>query len=225
MRTTLSFEYGHRDSLPEGHRDEVRTCDVLVEHFVEELTDPGDRVLDIFAGYGTTLLAAERLGRTPYGIEFEDDRTAYVRDRLADDNAENVRHGDVLEMEAAWFTACDLCFTSPPFMAESHTENPFENYAGESSYPNYLDDVERAFRNLDRVLAPDGHVVVDVSNLKNEGEVTTLAWDVAERIREVFQFEGETVVCWTDDEAHTRDGDFGYGYDHSYALHFTKRSD
>lgn len=220
MQTYLSLDYGHRETLPEGHPDQLRTCDALVERFVEEYTEPGDRVLDVFAGYGTTLAAADRLGRVPYGVEFEADRTEYVRSRL--DGAGEVRHGDALNLEGSWFPPCDLCFTSPPFMAEGMTENPFENYAGASTYDDYLDDVEAAFENVGSVLAPGGRVVVDASNMKHAGHVTTLAWDLGRRIRRVFDFEGEVVATWTAEEPHDRDGAFGYGYDHSYCLVFSK---
>lgn len=220
MQTYLSLDYGHRETLPEGHPDQLRTCDALVERFVEEYTDPGDRVLDVFAGYGTTLAAADRLGRVPYGVEFEADRTEYVRSRLG--GAGEVRHGDALNLEESWFPPCDLCFTSPPFMTERMTENPFENYAGASTYDDYLDDVEAAFENVGSVLAPGGRVVVDASNMKHAGHVTTLAWDLGRRIRRVFDFEGEVVVTWTAEEPHDRDGAFDYGYDHSYCLVFSK---
>lgn len=47
---------------PAGADDDV--------HFAEALdTAPGDRVLDPFAGYGTTLVVAERLRRRSVGIE------------------------------------------------------------------------------------------------------------------------------------------------------------
>ena len=44
-----------------------------VTEFVEELSEPGDVVLDPFAGFGTTLVVAERLGRRGLGIELMPD--------------------------------------------------------------------------------------------------------------------------------------------------------
>ncbi|WP_415378530.1 DNA methyltransferase [Halosimplex sp. TS25] len=219
MATYLSFEYAHTDDLPDDEDGEFRTPDALVEHFLREFTEEGDRVIDVFAGYGTTLKVAERLDRVPYGIEFDPDRAAHVKDQI--DDPDNVRQGDVLELDASWFPTCDYCFTSPPFMERTDDRNPFENYAGESTYEKYLDDIEAAFSRLDTVLAPGARVVVDVANMKYEGRVTTLAWDVAERVANVFHFDGEVVVTWEgrDDPG---DGQFGYGYDHSYCLVFAK---
>jgi len=98
--------------------------------------------------------------------------------------------------------------------------NPFENYAGESTYADYLDDVEQAFDRVQGVLAPGAAVVVDVVNMKHEDNVTTLAWDVADRVAESFRFDGEVVVTREGDGYPDRDGSYGYGFDHSYCLVF-----
>lgn len=224
MRTHLSFEYTHDGELPPGHTNEVRTPDALVERFLREYSAPGDRVLDVFAGYGTTLEVAERLGRIPYGIELEPDRVSYVRERLSD--PDRIRRGDVRSLDLSWIPACECCLTSPPFMERTDDRNPFENYAGESTYDEYLDDVETAFSRLDAVIDPGGHVIVDVANMKYEGRVTTLAWDVADRVSNTFHFDGEHVITWENpDETDDGTGAFGYGYDHSYCLVFRKATE
>lgn len=220
MRTYLSLPYEHDTDLPPGEDSEVRTPPALVERFLREFTDPGDRVVDVFAGFGTTLAVAEDLDRVPHGLEFEPDRVEYVRERL--DDASHVRQGSVLDLDQSWFPACECCFTSPPFMEREMTRNPFENYEGESTYGDYLDDIETAFGNLDSVLAPGATVVVDVCNMKYRDRVTPLAWDVADRVARVFDFDGEVVVAWEGEGDPGREGRYGYGYDHSYCLVFSK---
>lgn len=221
MDTYLSLEYAHREELPDGHTNEVRTPDALVARFLEEFTEPGDHVIDIFAGFGTTLAVAERLDRVPFGLEYEADRVAHIKDRIS--TPEHVRHGTVLELHPSWFPACECCFTSPPFMTRTMEQNPFENYSGRSTYDDYLDDIETAFTRLDAVLAPGGHVIADVVNVKDDGTVTPLAWDIADRVSNVFDFDGEIVVTWEgEDSPIDRKGRFGYGYDHTYCHVFTK---
>ncbi|MFB6221416.1 MAG: DNA methyltransferase [Halolamina sp.] len=223
MQTYLSLEYAHEETLPPGHANELRTPEALVEHFLDAHTDAGDRVFDPFAGYGTTLRVAERLDRVPYGVEYEPERVEYIREHLA--APDNVRQDDVLDLDLSWVPTCDYCFTSPPFMERTDHRNPFENYAGESSYDAYLDDIETAFSRVASVLAPGGTVVIDVANMKYENRVTTLAWDIADRAGTVLDFDGEVVVTWDDAEDNDRNGAFGYGYDHSYCLVFSKDGD
>jgi len=56
----------------------------LVEFFVKAYSDPGDCWLDPFLGSGTTMVAAEQLGRICYGIEIEPKYVAVILQRLAD---------------------------------------------------------------------------------------------------------------------------------------------
>ena len=54
----------------------------LYERIIEASSSPGDIVLDPFAGSGTTLVAAERLGRQWIGIDIWDGVHEMARDRL-----------------------------------------------------------------------------------------------------------------------------------------------
>ena len=49
-------------------------------------------------------------------------------------------------------------------------------------------------------------VVLEVANPQQQGQVTTLAWDIAHEGSQVLHFEGEVIVCWDK---------YGYGHDHS----------
>jgi DNA modification methylase len=43
----------------------------LVERAIDNSTEPGERVLDLFAGSGTTIIAAENTGRVAYAVEID----------------------------------------------------------------------------------------------------------------------------------------------------------
>lgn len=56
--------------------------EAILERILRVATNPGDAVLDPFAGSGTTLAVAARLGRRYVGIELSEQYTAGIRQRL-----------------------------------------------------------------------------------------------------------------------------------------------
>jgi len=221
MQTFLNLRYEQKTDIPAEGAD-VRTPEAYVRHFLGEFSEAGDTVLDPFAGFGTTLTVAEELGRVPYGIEYEADRAEIARDRI--EHPENLTRGNALELDPDEFPAFDCCLTSPPYMEQTMGVNPFRNYAedSESDYDTYLRDLTDLFDRLADLAAPGANVLLDVSNMKYEGNVTTLAWDVAGAVSESFHFEGEVVIGWEgEDQEHRDGGNYGYGYDHSYCLVFS----
>lgn len=55
----------------------------LLERIIRASSDPGDVVADFFCGSGTTLVAAQRLGRRWLGCDVSDEAVAMARDRLS----------------------------------------------------------------------------------------------------------------------------------------------
>lgn len=209
MRSYLSLEFKFLEELPAAFSyDDVRYPESLVEYFLEAYTQPGDRVLDPFAGYGTTLRVAERLGRIPFGVELDAAKVEYVRGKLS--HPEGLMQGDARNLASLALPRMDFSMTSPPYMNMGDREDPFTAYREKSKgYAAYLQDIRSIYGQLCRLMKPAGRVVIEIANLKLDGQVTTLAWDVAGEVSKVLHFEGEVVVCWDR---------YGYGYEHSYCL-------
>ena len=211
MRTTLRLKKQQHRKLPaEFQHQDLRYTEELVATFLRQYTRPGDTVFDPFAGYGTTLIAAEAMGRIAYGIEFDLQRAKYIRSLLQ--YPANLIHGDTRNLLSYRLPPIDFSITSPPYMAAHDAEDPFANYtqAG-AGYAAYLQQLEQIYANMRQLLAPGARAVLEVANLKDEHGLTTLAWDVARAVSNVLDFEGEVVVGWDRPE---------YGYDHSYCLVF-----
>lgn len=190
----------------------------LPTYCLQEYTKPGATILDPFAGFGTTLMAAEALGRIGYGIEFDVQRADTARQSLA--YPERMLHGDALHIEGIAIPQVDLVCTSPPYMTRNdHPQYPFAGYqVTGQGYDDYLRDIARIFAGVRTLMKPDALALVEVANIRKAGVLTPLAFDVARALSSVMTFVGETIICWLaeDPSAHA----YGFGMDHSYLLAF-----
>jgi DNA modification methylase len=196
VQTWLQFRRGNRTVLPSRFQHEdVRASENMLEHFIREYTTEGQIVFDPFAGFGTTLLVAEEMGRIGYGIEFSKPKADYVRGVIA--HPHRLIEGDSRKLLEYDLPNFDLCLTSPPYTNEMDSENPFVDYRQKGfDYPSYLMEMSNIFSQVAQKLNPSGHVVIEAANLKKQGHVTTLAWDIAHVIRKILHFEGETIIDW-----------------------------
>ena len=211
MKTWIQLENTNNSVLPEELQDDdVRYSESLVEYFLNEFTQEKDIVFDPFAGFGTTLLVAEAMGRVPHGIEYDEKRVAYITSKL--NQPERIIHGDSRQLLSYDLPAFNFSITSPPYMSKYDIENPFTAYTTKGDgYTRYLKDIQDIYKQISLIMAPDARVVIEAANIKKGDLVTTLAWDIGEAVSEVLHFEGEMVVNWDT---------YGAGYDHSYCLVF-----
>jgi len=184
--------------LPAGEDQQVHFPEALVEAVIDEYTTPGQAVLDPFAGYGTTLVTAARMGRRATGVELLPDRVALIRQRLAGAAGAEIVDGDARKLIGLVDGPFDLCLTSPPYMdATDHPENPLNAYETlDGDYTSYLDEIGDVFGQVAQLLRPGGHAVVNVANMRVDGRVTTLAWDVGRVIRAHLTLLQESFLCW-----------------------------
>ena len=80
---TFKERTGHPCQMPEP----------VLERIVRVSSRPGDLVLDPFAGSGTTLAAAKRLGRRWLGVELSEEYAERARRRLDEVEPEETRNG------------------------------------------------------------------------------------------------------------------------------------
>jgi DNA modification methylase len=179
---------------PAGTTDDVHFTEALAASVIEDVTAPGDLVLDPFAGYGTTLAVAQRLGRRAVGVELLAEHVHVARSRTSAD----IVHGDARGLGDLVTGPVDLVLTSPPYMtAVHHPENPLTGYATDDGhYATYLREIGAVFAQVAALLRPGGHAVLNVANLASGDVVTPLAWDVGRAVSEHLTFLGETFLCW-----------------------------
>lgn len=218
MASVLRMKHTNGLILPAAFaKDDVRSCEELVEFFIRAYSKPGDIVFDPFAGFGTTIVVAEKLHRVGYGIEYLPDRVEYIRSIIQ--KKEHIICGSSLELENYSLPEFDLSFTSPPYMSRNdHEEYPFAAYQKTGDgYEQYLRDIKSVYEKLKPKLKANATVIIEVSNIIHHGVMTPLAWDVAKSVGEVLTLEKEVIVEW---EGNSTEGNCGFGYDHCYCLIF-----
>jgi DNA modification methylase len=75
--------YGIRKIIPSATDHPTPKPVELAEHFIRLHTEPGDLVLDPFAGHGWVAVACIRTGRRFIGIEISEEYCQIARDRIA----------------------------------------------------------------------------------------------------------------------------------------------
>ncbi|HEX6239801.1 MAG TPA: DNA methyltransferase, partial [Polyangiales bacterium] len=167
--------------------------------FVRELSAPGARVLDPFAGFGTTLVAAALEGRSSLGIELSPERAQIARERLARlglGQAE-VMAGDVIE-RVEQLSEIDLVLTNLPYFGcdfGAPDEGGRQLYAA-PSYAAYLEHMRGVFRALKPALRSGAHLVAMVQNVEVAGHFVPQAWDIARLLSERFTLQEERVLVY-----------------------------
>lgn len=186
---------------PHDTADDIHFTEALAESIIRHTTEPGDVVLDPFAGYGTTLAVAERLGRRAIGIELVRTHLEIARSRAP---TAMLIHGDARRLSWLVTEPMDLVLTSPPYMPSvDHPENPLTGYAtDDGDYPIYLDELGAVFAQVAGVLRPGGQLVVNVADVvSREGVVIPLSADVAGVIARHLTLLGSTRLTWDEQPA------------------------
>jgi len=200
---------------PEGTADDVHFTEALAASVIGHVSRPGDLVLDPFAGYGTTLAVAERMGRRAIGIELVPEHLEIARRRTGE--AARLILGDARRLSQLVHEPVDLVLTSPPYMpGTGHQENPLTGYTTQDgNYVVYLEELGSVFGQVATLLRPGGQIVVNVANVIGiDGSVTSLATDLAGVIDEHVPLMGITTLQWDEPPV---------GLDGDYLLWFARR--
>lgn len=192
---TLPYKYDR--PLPDFQNgDDIKFPDTFVAAFLDRFTKVGDRVLDPFAGLGTTFFVCEAKGRIPYGVEADRQRYDWVRDRI--ETKGNLFHGDSAEIKSLNLPEMDFSITSPPYMPCWHEWNPLYNgdprYNG---YDIYLKRMQEIYVGVCALMKRDALLIVQADNLTNE-RFSPLVWDLGKALSEVMRLEGEILVNWSE---------------------------
>ena len=197
-------------------KHEIRFPKEFAKKFILEFTKKGDFILDPFAGFGTTLFAAQDNGRIGIGIEYNSKRCDYIKKRLKLPG--RIINGDSTKLDSINLPKMDFLLTSPPYMRYFDKENPLSNYTKKGNYKNYLTGIGKIFSKIKKVMKRNSFIVVEASNTFGKSQLMTpLAWDLGKEISKYFFLEREIVYCHKEKDSSSN------GKNHSYCLIFRNK--
>lgn len=188
----------------------------MAEALLEEYTKPRDKVIDIFSGYGTTLIVSERMDRIGYGIEVNEARYEYAKSQIQ--RKENLLHGDARHLDQYVFSQMDFAICSPVYMNRKWNMSSLTDDTTPQTYDGYLSELQAIFAKLGGIAKVGGYIVIEAANFKSTF-VTTFAWDLCRAVSAVLRFEREIVICWDDADGGWESSE--YEYFQSYCLVFS----
>lgn len=174
----------------------------------------GDTVLDPFAGIGTTARVANRLGRNAVCIDQNPDYIKIIRAIQPTGDAEIIAEcADSRNLSFIPSDSIGLIVTSPPYWNKADYGDKKENLGKMNRYDLFLKEIEKAFRECYRVLAPGRKICVVTANVNQHTEHGLLTFPLAADFTNVLRNIGYMMVkevIWNKDGTGGKWGSYGH---------------
>lgn len=196
----------------------------MIEGFIKFFTKKGQIVLDPFLGIGSTLVACDRTDRIGIGIELNEKYADIAKMRTK----QRIINGNSAELSKMELPTIDYCISSPPYWnVLNRSTKDFKNKREKSDldvnysestndlgnisdYEQFIDALVNIYKEVYQVLKPKGYITIIIKNVKKEGKLYPLAWDLAKRLSELYVLKDEKI--WAQDKV----GLAPYGYPHAW---------
>lgn len=213
----------------------------MISGFINFFTKKNMKVLDPFAGIGSTLVACERTGRIGYGIELNKQFADICRMRI--DEKHHIYDIDASKIKELNLPEIDFCITSPPYWSmlnkidvnqkkriEQGLMTNYGEFKGDlgdiTNYEEFMEKLISIFYDIYDILRNKAYLVIIVQNIINGGEMIPFAWDLAIRLSKEGKYILKKEKIWCQD--HKPLHPYGYPYAwvsntfHHYCLVFRK---
>ncbi|MBI1313251.1 DNA methyltransferase [bacterium] len=186
---------------------------MLVERLIETFLRPeADRILDPFCGSGSTIVCAERLGKTGIGLELAADYVEMAQTRLVDAAAgsrprSKIHQASVVDLPSLVEPeSVDLCITSPPYWnilnqkrtADYKQVRHYGNLNGDlgtiDDYEQFLDALKTVFTDVFVTLKPGAYCCIIVMDLRKKNRFFPFHSDLAARLTEVGYIFDDLII-------------------------------
>lgn len=207
----------------------------FVKRFITFFSKPGDWIFDPFAGSGTTLFTARKLGRNSAGIELYEKYYNLINKKLLNGEKSDVKciiiKGDsrnvINIMKNLDVPSMDFCITSPPYWNQlyNNTErqrnrniNDLDCIYGNdvldlgtiNDYHTFLEQQKIIFNDIYDVMRNKSYLVIVTNNIYKYGRLWPLAFDTFKTLSETWVPKDEMIWCQEDKKL------YPFGMFHSY---------
>jgi DNA modification methylase len=154
-------------------------------------SEKGDSILDPMVGAGTTLIEARLLARNALGLDINPEAIklakAGLRFKHHPPSKQETRVGDARDLSFLKDNSFDLVLTHPPYMniikySDGKIAGDLSNIG---SLPKFCDEIEKAAKELYRVLKPDRYCAILIGDTRKGKHFIPLAFNVMQRFLKV----------------------------------------
>lgn len=187
---------------------------MLVERLIASFLRPeASVILDPFCGSGSTVVAAERLGKTGVGFELSPEYVELATTRLKETADDAVPRSTIHQASSFEILtklepeSVDLCITSPPYWnilnqrrtADYKEVRHYGNLDGDlgtiEDYGDFLTELTKVFADVFVTLRPGAYCCVIVMDLRKKNRFFPFHSDLAARLQDVgFLFDD--LIIW-----------------------------
>ena len=167
---------------------------------ISRYTNPGDLVVDLFMGSGTTLFECERLSRDVIGFDINEEMIAYVSDQMQGVESVNycVSNCDVTDeknfdiamkqnLAHLQRNSVDFVIAHPPYMdIVKFTDNPCD-LSMLTDIGAFKEKFVSAMRNVLKYLSVNRYFAIVIGDVYKHSEVIPLGFELMEAIRSNFK--------------------------------------
>ena len=215
IQNSISVWSDIRKSTEEGRlKHPAMFPGMLVERLIESFLRPeASVILDPFCGSGSTVVAAERLGKTGIGFELSPEYVELATTRL-NETAEGAAPRSTIHQASSFEIltklkpkSVDLCITSPPYWnilnqrrtADYKEVRHYGNLDGDlgtiEDYGGFLTELTRVFADVFVTLRAGAYCCVIVMDLRKKNRFFPFHSDLAARLQDVgFLFDD--LIIW-----------------------------
>ena len=170
----------------------------IPEQMIRRYTEPGEIVLEPFAGSGTTLYEAEILNRRYIGMDINEEILNYVERQMAGSHMEYHLHNadstdsglfsflvdaDLKEMG---HRTVDMVMLHPPYLDIVKFTNKRDDLSSISDIDRFTEMFLRVVANCYKYLKTNKYIVLVIGDVYKDGEVIPLGFHLMNAIRQNF---------------------------------------